>query len=59
MHLKDQTEKRAPEQLKIWMLKRIGARKENREVTVSGVGEMHKAVNQLQFNKKIALIKVK
>lgn len=44
MHLKDQTEKRAPEQLKIWMLKRIGARKENREVTVSGMGEMQKGV---------------
>ena len=38
MYLKDQTEKRSLKQLKIWTLKRTGARKGNWDVAISEIG---------------------
>lgn len=52
MNLKDQSEKRALEQPKIWTLKRIGARKGNRGVAISEIGGNTEGYNIMETKRR-------
>lgn len=52
MYLKDQTEKRSLKQLKIWTLKRTGARKGNWDVAISEIGVNLEGYKSLEAEKR-------